>query len=217
MIQALIVGLASGFVGSIPVAGPIAFLVLARGLAGRFRSGLYVGLGNAVAEAGYAFAACWGTSCFLARHPSLAPFCQGVAALLLIAIGLYFALRRPKKDTTTVAREEDGRRGGFALGFTITIFNPMLIATWTLWMTTVHGLGLLPTGPFVAFPFAVGVCIGIGSWYRVMLEILCRHRERLSANALKLALQGVGVGLVGMGTWLGTGFAKYVVAHWPLV
>jgi hypothetical protein len=50
-----LLGLAFGFVGSIPVAGPISALVLYRGLDRRYKAATFIGVGGAVAEGAYAF------------------------------------------------------------------------------------------------------------------------------------------------------------------
>jgi threonine/homoserine/homoserine lactone efflux protein len=70
VLVAAIIGFCFGFFGSIPIAGPIAALVLQRGLVGRFRAGALIGAGAAFAEAGYAFMAFWGFSTFLEVPPS---------------------------------------------------------------------------------------------------------------------------------------------------
>ena len=46
MLLAALIGLALGFFGSVPVAGPIAALVVSRGVQSRFRSGVFIALGG---------------------------------------------------------------------------------------------------------------------------------------------------------------------------
>ena len=50
VIPALVIGFALGFAGSMPVGGPVAILVFTRGVQGRFRSGVDVSLGAAIAS-----------------------------------------------------------------------------------------------------------------------------------------------------------------------
>ena len=61
----LTVGLLVGFIGSVPIAGPVAALVFKCGLDGRFRKGLQIGFGNGVAEGLYACLAFWGVGALL--------------------------------------------------------------------------------------------------------------------------------------------------------
>ncbi len=73
MLSALLAGFLFGFIGSMPVAGPIAGLVLSRGLQGRFASGANIAVGAALAEAAYACLAFWGFSTLLADHGWIDP------------------------------------------------------------------------------------------------------------------------------------------------
>ena len=54
MALAALLGFAFGWVGSIPVAGPVSALVVARGLEGRFSSGVWIAIGGGLVEALYA-------------------------------------------------------------------------------------------------------------------------------------------------------------------
>ena len=57
MLWVALAGFARGFIGSMPVAGPVAVLVVSRSLEGRLRDGALIGLGSALAEGAYAFLA----------------------------------------------------------------------------------------------------------------------------------------------------------------
>src|SRR5262245_23739352 len=89
-----IVGFACGFVGSIPVAGPIAVLVFSRGLQDRARSALYLGSGAAVAESTYAYFAFQGFAEVVARYAWIEPVSRITAAVLLTGLGLCFTRAR---------------------------------------------------------------------------------------------------------------------------
>src|SRR2546429_7543427 len=132
-LRALRVGAVMGFVGSMPLAGPIAVLVLERGLVRRGREGLGVALGAAAGESVYAFLACWGVGAVLSTYPRVLPVSRLVGAGVLVVLGVYLALRRPRPaPETSASAPADGRkRRGFVLGASLTILNPTLIATWT--------------------------------------------------------------------------------------
>ena len=82
MLIAFVVGFLFGFIGSIPVAGPISALVFSRGIQGRFRSGVFISLGGGVAEALYSFLAFWGFSSYLTRYPFIVPVSRAAAAAI---------------------------------------------------------------------------------------------------------------------------------------
>ena len=73
LIAICVMALVFGFVGSMPLAGPIAILAVARATRGRYGEALRVGLGAAVAEGIYAGIAFWGFTTFLARHAIVVP------------------------------------------------------------------------------------------------------------------------------------------------
>ena len=62
MIAVVIFGFVCGFVGAIPVAGPIAAMVVERSIIGRFKAAIWLGVGSAVAAGGYAALAVFGFS-----------------------------------------------------------------------------------------------------------------------------------------------------------
>ena len=80
---ALVAGSVMGFLGSMPIAGPVAVLVLERGLIRRRREGLGVALGAAAAEAIYAFLAFWGLGAVLPIFYVVTLLFSGGAALRL--------------------------------------------------------------------------------------------------------------------------------------
>ena len=90
LLAVCVMALLFGFVGSMPLAGPIAILVLSRATQGRFGEALRIGLGAAVAEGLYAGLAFWGFTTFLARHAIVVPISHGVTAVVLLALGVRF-------------------------------------------------------------------------------------------------------------------------------
>src|SRR5690606_5142629 len=135
MLLAAAIGSLFGFVGSVPVAGPIAILVLARGLGGRLRRGLCISMSPAVAEGIYAFLAFWGFGTLLAEYPWITPVSRGAGAVILLTLGVIFVRpARPSVETVPGKASDPPRltpTRSAALGFSITAMNPTLIATWT--------------------------------------------------------------------------------------
>ena len=84
---ALLVGFAFGYLGSMPVAGPISVLVLHLGLAREGRRAFHLALGGALAEGIYALLAFWGLSAILAGHPLLLPVSRVLGAGILLGLG----------------------------------------------------------------------------------------------------------------------------------
>ena len=211
MLIAALVGFCFGFLGSVPVAGPVAALVFQRGLCGRFRAGILIGFGAAVAEAGYAFHAFWGFSTFLARYPVIDPVSRLVAAVLLLALGVVFARHVAPPD----AAGEPARTsalGCLAVGFSITALNPTLIATWTAATTTLQATHLIDLAPSSAPAFALGSLVGIAGWFLLLIGILRRYRGNFRPATLLRVVRAMGWGIAGLGLFFGYRFVAYVIA-----
>jgi threonine/homoserine/homoserine lactone efflux protein len=202
MLATLLIGLAFGFFGSIPVAGPIAAVVLHRGLTGRAASGALVGLGCAVAEAGYAFLAFWGFATYLARYAWLEPVSRAVAAGILVGLGVVF-VRYKSPQNTEEKDHADTAAKSLALGFTVTLLNPTLIATWTGATTTLYSTGLVTLAPSTAPVFAIGAFVGIAGWFGVISLVMHKHRDRFAKETLDLFVRGVGALLLVLAAYFG--------------
>jgi threonine/homoserine/homoserine lactone efflux protein len=211
MLTAALLGFTVGFVFSMPVAGPISILVFGRGLQDRIRSGVYLALGGALAESVYAYLAFWGFSELLTVHPWVQPISRGVAAVLLIGLGLHFMLKRNRGDAPEVPPDPGvGNKRSFFLGFTITALNPTLIATWGAAVAAVHSWELVSFDSNRALPFSVGVCLGISAWFVILLWLLRRFRGRFQRSTLDMMIRVMGVALAVLGLVFAWRFAVYV-------
>ena len=94
MLAALLVTFILSFVASIPIAGPIAVIVVSKGLDNQARSGLFIAIGAAVAEAIYAGLAFLGITAMIQRFPLLLPISRLFGCLILLALGVYFLVRK---------------------------------------------------------------------------------------------------------------------------
>lgn len=204
---ALLVGLLLGFVGSMPLAGPISILVFGRGLHGYFRSGLAIAVGAAVAEAGYAALACWGLGAFLERFPRVAFAARAGGALLLVGLGAWFVLHRPAPRNPDGVRD-GGVRRGLGLGFGLSALNPTLLATWSAAAAMAHGTGLVGPGAAAAGLFGAGSGLGIVAWFWAMLGLLRRHHGRVRPELLDRVVQGLGAVLVVAGLWVAVALVR---------
>ena len=181
MLLLLLIGFSLGFLGSVPIAGPIAALVLRRGLEGRMLAGLGIALGCSLAEGAYAYVAFWGLGALLHAHPWLELASRVLGAVMLIVLGVLFVIYPPRRSESSSDGEAPvGLRRNVALGFTVTALNPTLIATWGAAVTM--GYALLPFEfvPRHALPFAMGAAIGIVAWFSTLLSLLNRFQHHLS-------------------------------------
>jgi threonine/homoserine/homoserine lactone efflux protein len=184
MLTAALVGFVLGFLGSVPVAGPIAVLVLERSLAQRYADAEGIAVGGAVAESLYAAAAFLGFGVLVNRFPVLLVGARVAGALILVVVAhaLWNGRNRPietRKPRTAVA----GRLRGFGLGFSVTAMNPTLLATWSVVSALAFGAFSLRLTWGSAFSFPIGAGLGVASWLLIFVRILRRGGERLSDRA----------------------------------
>lgn len=200
MLAALIIGFCFGFFGSIPVAGPIAALVLKRGLDGRFRSATAIGVGAAFAEAGYAFLAFWGFATYLTRYPIIEPLSRIFAGAILIGLGVTFARYKSAK-LGGAAPGADSPGKSLLLGFTITALNPTFLATWAAATTTLYSSDLITLDPSDAIVFSLGALLGIIAWFGLFTGLLKRYAGRFDQDKLARVVRGIGVLILLLGAW----------------
>jgi threonine/homoserine/homoserine lactone efflux protein len=225
MLAASILGFVCGFLGSMPVAGPIAVLVFRRGIDGRLRSGVYLACGAAIAESVYAYFAYWGFTELLTHHRWIEPVSRAFAAVVLIGLGVRFIVSptRKKVDATEETdRKNVGNKRSFLLGFTISAMNPALLATWPAFIaltsaliTSLPGLEAVRFAPAHALSFALGVLMGIVMWFGILLVLLARFRDRIGNTTLDKVVRGMGVFLIVLGLYFGVKVIASLMAGAP--
>jgi threonine/homoserine/homoserine lactone efflux protein len=204
-----LVALIFAFVGSLPLAGPIALLVVSNAVNGRFKEALRIAFGAALAEGIYAFLAFWGFATFLARHRLVLPISHGVTALILVALGARFVVFRVK-DEEKAKEGAPAKSGRFWVGFSISALNPTLLATWGAVTTFLYARQLVQFTPILAVPFGVFAAAGIGLWGLMMVTLLQRFRHKVPNAALTWVVRAMGILLIAIGVWSGVALVKYL-------
>lgn len=190
LLLAAAAGLVLGCVASMPPAGPIALLVLQRGLLRRFREGAAVALGGAAAEAGYAAIAILGMS-FLVD--GLGWGVRVLAIAVLLGLGIYFLRFRMRRIPAG-----DATRRSVLFGFGVGASNLALLATWSTLAAVACSLGAPRLGVAGAFAFGGGVGAGIFLWFLILLWALRRFGRRMTDVAVVRCVRAGGALLVGL-------------------
>lgn len=195
---AVLVGFLMGFIGSMPISGPISLLVFHRGMLARYRDGWAIGFGGAIAEGIYCALAILGFSAMYERFTFLASLANGLGILVLFAIGLYFALvRQENPETSSVAQPTTANwMGQFSLGLTVAALNPTLILTWSASAAMVYSIANLTFTTHEGIVFATSVIFGIAAWFGVLLALLRRFREHFPFLMLQRVIRSIGMLLV---------------------
>lgn len=190
--------LAFGFLGSIPLTGPIAVLVLSKAVSGDRHSARQIGVGAAVAEGLYAGIAFFAFAA-LSASPSVRPVADAVTMVVLIALGLHFARWR-YRERKSPARKS---RRGWWIGFSISIVNPTLLVTWGAVVAVLIGRGVGVPSASLALPFGLGAAAGVASWELLFVHFVKRLGPRFTGHTLQWVVRAVGIALIGVGAWSG--------------
>jgi threonine/homoserine/homoserine lactone efflux protein len=197
LIAICVVALVFGFVGSMPLAGPIAIMAVARASRGRYTEALRVGLGAAAAEGLYAAIAFWGFTTFLADHAIVAPISRAVTAVVLSAIGARFVFWKP----TAGKDSQESKAGTALLGFSVSAINPTLLLTWSAAVAELYSHGLGDVSSAYAIPFGLCAATGIGAWFITLTVLFKRFGGNLPRAAITWIIRSMGLVLVLLGLW----------------
>lgn len=190
---------------AIPAMGPSSAIAIRRILLGRERMGLAFAGGYIFAEGLGCLAAIWGIDFIFSAVPFLKPILAWVGVVLLLGVGVYFA---SGIDTRRWHAHDDDRKastlaGQFAFGFSLTAFNPALIAGWT----TALGVVLSATGVELAtwqkWFVPLGIVIGETLWYVVLVSVSRHFEDYLEASTIDWLIRAVGAVLIGIAIWTG--------------
>jgi threonine/homoserine/homoserine lactone efflux protein len=130
-----IVGLLTGFVCSMPIAGPISILITSNAFKGRFRYCNMVNLGASFATFTYVFIAVFGLTKLFPYYKPAIPYIFSAGSILLLFLG--YKIFRTKIDLEHLEDKshrseiiKKREKSGFYTGFMINFFNPTLIVGW---------------------------------------------------------------------------------------
>ena len=205
----LIAGFLIGFVGSMPIAGPIAAAVFKSGIDGNFKRGVRIGFGGGVAEGIYAGLAWWGVGALIAPYPIIKPISLIIGAILLLVIGALMALKTPVRSESDEEVDVDSR-GGLATGFLITIVNPTLIATYGTAVAMITAAADVGVGPGEALIFGLATFVGAALWFYIMMRLITHYSARFSTQTIDRIGRGMGVFIIAVGFWFAVSAYKAV-------
>ena len=194
------IGSVVGFVGSMPVMGPVSASIFRDALDRRFERGISVAVGGAIAKGIWATLAIWGFGLVVARHPTLTMGASivGAVALTVVAVGFF---RRPKDSSGDQIRP-GAEATGFIYGFAVTLLNPTLLATFSTIAAILHARNLVGSGLVHAIAFGVGIGLGMVLWFSVLLGLMRNLAGRVKPAAVGKIKRTMGCILVAIAVWL---------------
>ncbi|QRK07401.1 LysE family transporter [Archangium violaceum] len=202
-----LVAFAFGFIGSMPLAGPIAVMVFSTSVRRHYGAALRIGFGAALAVSLYAAVAFWGFSTFLAKYPVILPVSHGLSAVVLTVLGVHFARWKLRDEAKP---EQEPHREGLLLGFTIAALNPTLLATWSTAVAFLYSLQLVSFSGLLALPFGAAAGVGVASWQLAFVGLIRRYERRFPRHVLTWGVRIMGLLLIAGGVLAGIKFFQEV-------
>jgi threonine/homoserine/homoserine lactone efflux protein len=201
-VNAGLLGFALGCVGSMPIGGPVSLFVFKRGATGRYRDGILLATGAAVAEAGYCAAALFGFSLVAARFPMIRPIIGVLGALIMVGLGIHFLLARhcSADERVVPPAPHDGIRD-LTLGFSMVALNPSVMVSWLAVLAALHAIGLEPEAGGDRLLMVGGVAAGIVAWFSILIWILHHGRTWIRPVVFDRTLRAFGGGLCALGLY----------------
>ena len=192
LLIAALLGIILAFIGSIPVAGPLAVLVVDRSVSGRRAEGLFIAFGGALAEAVVAFGVALLFPLLFALSHTVVAVSRIAGASLVGLIGLLLLIYPDvvKRPPTT------RRSGSFLTGLVLSGVNPTLLATWTVVVATLHAHGLMGRSAAVAVFFGLGVGAGVAGWFALLVLLSGAARDFLQGERRTRTVRVLGLVLV---------------------
>ncbi|MDL2717934.1 MAG: LysE family transporter [Acidobacteriota bacterium] len=209
---ALVMGFLAGFIGAIPP-GPLNVTCLRKSLQGHRRDAYRVAFGGAAVDTFICALIGLGLGWILEKVVTN-PWVKGPLALFLVAYGAKLLLvdaRRdagrtdPEKSRLGFTPNPSEARGGLVrlpvlTGLLQGAANPALFVNWTFFISFLVGHRLFVPSPAGAGGFALGVGIGVFSWFALLIELADRWRSRAGAWASRSTIFA-GVLLVAFGIY----------------
>ncbi len=200
MIVSLVLGILLGFVGSIPAAGPLLFLVIDAGISRDRSRALSLAVGGAIAEAVYVGLAFAGAGELLQLIPVSQRVLKLSSGVLVMLIGVWILRTRPGS-----ASEKPARPSATALltGLTLVLFNPGFLAFWSAVAAFIYSSGALQAGESSTAALALGSAVGIVLWFSSVYAVATRATRNVSALRLQALRRVLGGVLIALGAGLG--------------
>ena len=188
LLLALLLGFAFSFLGSLPMTGPLALLVLDRMFSGQRRSAFWITLSGALVEGVIAALIASLLPLVMQHSANIVRIARVSGGVVIFVVGLSLLLR----PQTVSQLQTHHKSQSLLAGFLATALNPTLLATWTIAVTALHANGLLDGGFREGALLGAGVVIGVLAWLFVLV-LLARLGSPDRMSRYRAAL-GRGVG-----------------------
>ena len=212
--EVILISIVAGFFIAVPAMGPSSAIIVRRILTGKEHKGVAFAAGSVLAEGLACLAAIWGVQLVFYTMPLLRRGLEWGGMALLFGVGSYFVLGGSfgEEEAEEVAEASAvSLSGEFTFGFSLTAFNPTLIATWTTVLGVVMSMTSVELAVWQKWTIPVGVMFGEVLWFGVLVAIARRFGEHVDDQIIAWVIRGIGVVLVGLAIW---SFVQKLAGAW---
>jgi threonine/homoserine/homoserine lactone efflux protein len=182
---ALITGVVSGFLISIPV-GPINLTIINEGARRGFKWGLMIGLGSVAMESIYCAIALTGFSAFL-QLPMVKSIMELLSFLFLLFLSWKYFSAKTIPDhvhSADVIEQKLHPRSAFMVGFVRVLGNPSVLLLWVTLTATFLSHNWVDQTVDDRVSFVTGVASGAALWFALLAWGVSRGHGRISPRVL---------------------------------
>lgn len=187
-------GVVTGLAVSIPL-GPLGILCIQRTVNKNWKSGIFSGIGIAVADTVYAFVAGFSLSIIVDFIRTYELYFKLVGFFVLLLLGIYIFRSNPTKQIQDYKLKGSSHMQDFLTTFLVTLSNPLSVFVFIA-IFTGYSIVLQFSQPLEALLMIGGIFMGGSLWWFIITGFANLFRHKFTINTLYWANRIIGLGVI---------------------
>lgn len=187
-------GVVTGLAVSIPL-GPLGILCIQRTVNKNWKSGIFSGIGIAMADTVYAFVAGFSLSIIVDFIRTYELYFKLVGFFVLLLLGIYIFRSNPTKQIQDYQRKGSSHLQDFLTTFLVTLSNPLSVFVFIA-IFTGYSIVLQFSQPLEALLMIGGIFMGGSLWWFIITGFANLFRHKFTINTLYWANRIIGLGVI---------------------
>ena len=187
-------GVVTGLAVSIPL-GPLGILCIQRTVNKNWKSGIFSGIGIAMADTVYAFVAGFSLSIIVDFIRTYELYFKLVGFFVLLLLGIYIFRSNPTKQIQDYKLKGSSHLQDFLTTFLVTLSNPLSVFVFIA-IFTGYSIVLQFSQPLEALLMIGGIFMGGSLWWLIITGFANLFRHKFTINTLYWANRIIGLGVI---------------------
>jgi len=187
-------GVVTGLAVSIPL-GPLGILCIQKTVNKNWKSGIFSGIGIAMADTVYAFVAGFSLSIIVDFIRTYELYFKLVGFFVLLLLGIYIFRSNPTKQIQDYKRKGSSHMQDFLTTFLVTLSNPLSVFVFIA-IFTGYSIVLQFSQPLEALLMIGGIFMGGSLWWFIITGFANLFRHKFTINTLYWANRIIGLGVI---------------------